>query len=141
MKIEMKCVIDTNVFIVSISEFSKYHWLYRLILDGRIQVCITNEILMEYEEMLNEKLGSETAASVIRTLLELENVFFITIYFKLGLINTDADDNKFVDCAFTSNADVLVSNDKHFRILNEVKFPKINLVTLEQFKEGIGATE
>src|ERR1043165_3892607 len=133
MMIEMKCVIDTNVLIVSISEFSKYHWLYRLIIEGKIQVYITNEILMEYEEKLTDKLGTDTAMNVVRTLLDLENVFLINVYFKLDLIKADADDNKFVDCAFTSNAHVLISNDKHFRILNSIAFPKINLVTLEMF--------
>ncbi|MEM7655984.1 MAG: PIN domain-containing protein [Bacteroidota bacterium] len=28
---------------------------------------------------------------------------------------TDEDDNKFVDCAITSNADFLVSHDKDFK--------------------------
>ena len=134
---EMKCVIDTNVLIVSISEFSKYHWMYRLIIEGKIQVYITNEILMEYEEKLTDKLGADTAMNVVRTLLDLENVFLINVYFKLDLIKADTDDNKFVDCAFTSNAQVLISNDKHFRILNTIAFPKINLATLEKFKEMI----
>ncbi len=137
MKIEMKCVVDTNVPIVSISEFSKYHWLYQLIINGKIEVYITNEILMEYEEKLTDKLGRRTALNVIRTLLNLENVFLINVYFKLDLISIDTDDNKFVDCAFTSNADMLISNDRHFRILNNIPFPKINLATLEKFKEMI----
>ena len=43
------------------------------------------------------------------------------------------DDNKFVDCAVSGQADFLVSNDKHFKILDEIDFPAINLVRLQDF--------
>jgi len=50
------------------------------------------------------------------------------------LITQDPDDNKFIDCAFANNCDFLVTNDKHFSVLNNIDFPKINVVNIEEFK-------
>ena len=125
--------MDTNVLLVTISEFSKYHWLYQLVLRKKIELFITNEILTEYEEIISDKLSSETANSVIRTLLELDNVHPTSIYFKFNLITQDPDDNKFADCAFSCNADYLVTNDRHFNIFKNIDFPQINIINLEEF--------
>jgi uncharacterized protein len=81
---------------------------------------ITNEILTEYEEIISEKLSPNTANAVIRTLMELDNVFPSSIYFKYNLIIQDPDDDKFIDCAFASNCDYLVTNDNHFNILDTI---------------------
>ena len=52
-KKRLNIVLDTNVLLVSISEFSKYHWLYRLLIDKKFNLYITNEILTEYEEIIS----------------------------------------------------------------------------------------
>jgi putative PIN family toxin of toxin-antitoxin system len=127
-------VLDTNVLLVSISEYSKYHWLFRYLIDKQFNLHITNEILSEYEEIIGGKLNVESANSVIRALMELDNVVPSTIYFKYNLVTQDPDDNKFIDCAFASNCDFLVTNDKHFNVLKGIDFPKINVVSLEEFK-------
>ena len=50
------------------------------------------------------------------------------------------NDNKFVDCAFAANAEYLVSDDKHFKILQRTPFPQLNLVRMAEFLNII-ATE
>ena len=129
----LNIVLDTNILLVSISEYSKYHWIYRSLIEKKYELFITNEILTEYEEKIGEKLSPETANSVIRTLMELENVHPTSIYFKFNLITQDPDDNKFVDCAFSGNCNYLVTNDRHFNILKSIDFPHINVVNLEEF--------
>lgn len=47
----------------------------------------------------------------------------------------DPDDDKFVDCAIAGNADFIVTNDRHFRVLKGIKFPKVKVITLEEFFE------
>jgi len=131
----LNIVLDTNVLLVSISEYSKYHWLFKAILEKRFDVYLTNEILSEYEEVIGRYFNEEVARSVIRTLVELENVKATVVYFKFDIIKADVDDNKFVDCAFASNAHFLVSNDKHFDVLKETFFPKVHLLKLEEFKK------
>jgi len=137
IKQHLNIVLDTNVLLVSISEYSKYHWLYQYLIEKKYHIFITNEILTEYEEIIGKKLSVNTANAVIRTLMELDNVHPVSIYFKLNLIIQDPDDNKFADCAFASNCDFLVTNDNHFNILQSVEFPQINLIKIEEFKSLI----
>ena len=68
-------------------------------------------------------------------LLTLSNVQKQEVFYKWNLIEIDKDDNKFIDCAIAGNADYLVSNDKHFNFLKIIDFPKLNLLTIEEFKE------
>ncbi|MBK7871122.1 MAG: hypothetical protein IPJ74_10745 [Saprospiraceae bacterium] len=62
---------------------------------------------------------------------------WITKYYKWNLIEADADDNKFVDCAIACDAKYLVSDDKHFNSLDKIPFPKIEVLTAQAFKEII----
>lgn len=58
-------------------------------------------------------------------------------YFKWNLIKQDKDDNKFVDCALAGGADFIVTNDKHFDELNEIDFPKIKIISADEFLQSI----
>ena len=132
---KLKLVIDTNVLLVSVSDRSAWHWLYKGIIEKRFDVFVTNAILNEYEEKIAEHWTPETAKVVIRTLLELSNVHFTTVWYQLGLIKQDEDDNKFCDCAFAANADYIITNDKQFNILSTITFPRINVIRLEDFEK------
>jgi len=65
------------------------------------------------------------------------NIEQVIPYYKWDLISSDPDDNKFADCALNAGADFIVSNDKHFNILKEINFPKINVVDINTFKKII----
>ena len=58
---------------------------------------------------------------------------FVDSYFRLQLIESDVDDNKFVDCAFAADATYIVSDDKHFDILANISFPQILVLKLKEF--------
>lgn len=131
----MIVVIDTNVLLVSVSTRSKYHWLYQLILNEKIKIAYTNEILAEYEEQLTSHWHSNVANAVIRSLTELPTALLTIIYYNLRLIVKDEDDNKFVDCAFAANADFIVTNDSHFNVLKEIDFPSIPILGIDEFKK------
>ena len=49
------------------------------------------------------------------------------------MIIDNPDDNKFVDCAFASNAEFLVSEDRHFDVLKSITFPHLNLINMDEF--------
>jgi predicted nucleic acid-binding protein len=89
---------------------------------------------MEYEEIIANKYNIEVAKNVIRTLLILPNVKRVNVYYQWNLITTDKDDNKFVDCAICANANMIVTEDKHFNILNQIDFPEVNVVSIADFK-------
>ena len=125
----MKVVIDTNVLVSALSRKSQYYWLIQQILDEKFIVHITDEILLEYEEVLTQKYSYTVANNFILALKELPNVHFTQIYFRWRLLR-DEDDDKFVDCSLASNADYLITHDKGFNFLKQIDFPKINIVTL-----------
>ncbi len=128
----MKLVIDTNIFWVSISRHSSTNWIFQDLIRGKFTLCVTTDILLEYEEIINQKLGQKVADSVMKVLDNLYNVEFVTKYFFWKLIKADYDDNKFVDCSIACNANYLATNDKHFNVLKNLDFPKVNIVNLDE---------
>jgi putative PIN family toxin of toxin-antitoxin system len=138
MSHRLKVVLDTNVLLVSISSKSKHHWLFQKLLAQAFDIVITNEILMEYEEIISQKYSVSVSKNVIRALLLLPNVLKRDVYYNWFLITDDADDNKFVDCAIAAGADYIVTHDRHFGILKQVEFPIVNVVTFDQFRTLLG---
>lgn len=127
-----KLVVDTNALIQCIASKNPYHDLWISLFDGRNQLCLTNEILQEYEEVLELRISRDFAKKIIEKILYNENTLLFDPYFKFNLIQTDPDDNKFVDCAVCADAKFIVTEDKHFQILKEIEFPKVDIITLDE---------
>ena len=131
----MKIVLDTNILLVSISPRSPYHWVFRNLIDENYILCVTTDILEEYEEIIGRHMGFKVANFVLQIIESAINVELVTKYFRWDLISQDPDDNKFVDCAIASNARFIVSNDKHFNILSKIEFPKVEVISLDDFSK------
>ncbi|MBN2402152.1 MAG: putative toxin-antitoxin system toxin component, PIN family [Spirochaetes bacterium] len=129
----LKFVLDTNILLVSISDESQFHWIFNKIKNKKIDLVISNDILTEYNEIISQKFNFFTAEYVCEFLSLASNVHKVTPYFFWNLIDADKDDNKFVDCAIASNADYIVTNDKHFDVLKNIEFPKINIINFNEF--------
>jgi putative PIN family toxin of toxin-antitoxin system len=128
-----KVVLDTNVLLVSISTKSKLHWVFKNLLEGNYILCLTTDILAEYAEIIEQQMGNFASESALGVLENLPNVEFITNYYKFNLLK-DPDDNKFVDCAISSNADFIVTHDSDFNILRKIEFPKVVILNTSEFK-------
>jgi putative PIN family toxin of toxin-antitoxin system len=133
----MVAVIDTNCLLASIPPQSSHYWLYLAFKEERFEWLISNEIMTEYEEKIGSKYSEKTANYILSILSVAPNVIFDEPYFKWNLIEQDPDDNKFADLTIAGNADYLVTNDKHFNHLKTIDFPKINVVTIDEFKNII----
>lgn len=133
----MFIVIDTNCLLASVPLQSSHYWLYIAFEQEKFNWLISNEILSEYEEKLIDRYSENTAAIVLNVLSVAPNVIYREPYFKWNLVDKDPDDNKFVDLAIAGNADYLVTNDKHFNELKKLEFPKLNIVTLDEFRKII----
>ena len=131
----MKIVLDTNCLLYAVSNESDYHGILTALQQGRYTLCYSNDILMEYEEMLLRFYGKKITEHILGFIFYSINTLLITPYFQWNLILADPDDNKFVDCALNAGADFIVTNDKHFNILKNIDFPKINVIDIEAFKE------
>ena len=128
-----RVVLDTNCLLASISSRSDFFIVWRGLHEGKYTLCVSNDILAEYEEIIAQKATPAVAKHVVDALVDSDYVEFVDPQFRLGLISKDPDDNKFVDCAFAANAAFIVSNDHHFDVLESIEFPKIMVLRLQQF--------
>lgn len=133
-------VLDTNVLLVIVPIQSPYANLYNDFKFGKFRISISSEILLEYEEQLKNRYKLNSVDIELNELLENKNTNLVTPDFNWNYITADPDDNKFVDCAIASNADFIITNDKHFAILQTIPFPKVNTLTLQQFIELLEKT-
>ena len=125
--------MDTNCLLASLSSKSENFRVWKDFQTGKFTLCVSNEILEEYQEIIAQKTTPSIAQNVVRAIVESENVEFIDPHFHVYAIFADPDDNKFVDCAFAANAAFIVSEDSHFEALKTLAFPKIMVLKLKAF--------
>ena len=90
--------------------------------------------MFEYQEKVIDCFHNEQLANLlIDTLLNCEHVKRVETYFRYNYIQADKDDNKFVDCALACNARYIVTEDKHFDELKNIPFPRVDIVSLQEF--------
>ena len=131
----MRVVLDTNILLVSIAKKSRYRIIFDSLIAKKFDLVISNEVLSEYTEIIAQKTNATVANNIAEMLLTLSNVQKQDVYYKWRLINADEDDNKFVDCAIAGNVDYLISNDKHFNELKDIEFPKLLVLTIDDFMD------
>ena len=122
---------------MAIPSKSPYHKIWTDFLEGKVQWCVSTEILSEYTEILEQKTSPWLAETVVNTIVNNVNTVRIAPTFFFELIQSDPDDNKFVDCAVCGNAEFIVSNDAHFRMLSQIDFPKVRVVSIKEYQEVV----
>jgi len=100
-------------------------------LETKFELCISTEILLEYEEKFIDFWGVEVAQNLLGLILASENVIRESPFFHFGLVIGDEDDNKFADIYISGGADILVSNDKKILAIDENAFPPLKTMTLQ----------
>ena len=130
-------VLDTNCLIRSLSRRSEYYDVWEAFVFGRYTLCVTTEILAEYEEIISSHMSPLAAQLAIEMILRATNVLRVDAQYRFHLITADEDDNKFVDCAIVSNAEYIVTNDKHFKVLKHIPFPHVEVRKLEEFQSEL----
>ena len=128
-----RIVLDTNCLLAILPSQSPYHQVWRDFMNGQLGICVSSEILFEYEEILSVKTTPHFADLIIKALLNRRNLIRVVPVWHFDLIVSDPDDNKFVDCAVSGQADFIVTNDKHYHILKEIDFPQLNVVSLQEY--------
>jgi len=126
-------VLDTNVLVMSISPKSSYRRIWDGFMRGEYVLCISNEIIEEYAEMLARLVNPSVSDYIIDAILTRDNIRLVEPHFRWRLIVEDPDDDKFVDCAFACGAKFIVSEDHHFDVLASVPFPKIEVLKINEF--------
>lgn len=129
----MNIVLDTNCLIMAISAQNEYYQVWQDFLDGKYVLCITNDIIEEYSEVIARNISPLVSEFIITAILNRKNIKLISPSYAFHLIDADVDDNKFVDCAIIGNAKYIVTQDHHFNILKQISFPKVDIITLKAF--------
>lgn len=128
-----RIVLDTNCLISSLPKKGRYYQIWQDFFANKYTLCYTNEILTEYEEILTQKLGQVIAQNIIKAIIARPNTLKLDPHFQFQLITQDVDDNKFVDCAIVANAQYIVTEDRHYNILETIDFPKVDIINLDTF--------
>lgn len=131
----MRVVLDTNVLLAALPHTSDSHLIFLELIRGAYELCLTSDILNEYEEVFQKRANREVATLALDVLDILPNLLYINKYYFWRFITVDPDDNKFVDCAIAANADFIVTDDKHSKVLKDIPFPKVNIISKQAFLE------
>ena len=126
---------------MAISARSDYFAIWQDFLDRKYNLCISNDILEEYVEVIGRNINPSFAETICYVILNSPNIVFVDPTYSFELIQNDIDDNKFVDCAIVSNAQFIVSNDRHFNALKYIPFPKVEVINIDQYLKQRQAKE
>lgn len=66
-------VLDTNCLLQSLSRRSRYHRIWSDFVNGGYVLCVTTEILEEYEEILSQHMSPLVARLAIEAILRANN--------------------------------------------------------------------
>jgi len=117
----MTVCLDTSIFLQMFGRKQPFYPILRALLDGSINLAVSTEILLEYEEITTQLSGAgrwREVAEVLERLSQLHgNIRQIEPHYRFGVILADPDDNKFCDCAIAPKADFVITEDGHFGVL------------------------
>ena len=134
----MKIVLDTNCLVNVIMPGSFNNMVWQAFRENKFVLCVSNEILFEYHEILSKRYNHLIANTILKELIETPNLERVYPTFRFNLKTSDPDDNKFVDCAICGSAELIVTNDAHFNILRTIDFPTVEVKTIQQFVAEMG---
>ncbi|WP_081413785.1 putative toxin-antitoxin system toxin component, PIN family [Eisenibacter elegans] len=124
-----KLILDTNVIVSAlISSSIPSKILYELVLTEKVEICLSEEVLVEYLEVLNREKFSKftnfkTKAEVVLNRLREIATFYQTDR-KIEVL-TDTSDNKFLELAAVSAADYLTTGNTLDFTITEFEYTKI----------------
>jgi putative PIN family toxin of toxin-antitoxin system len=119
----MRIVLDTNVLISGIFWKGIPYKILKLWVNGQIEIVATNKIINEYFEVLKRIDKSGEIAKKWRELI-LKNVIIVKDKGNIR-ISRDPDDDIFISCALSANANYIVSGDNDLLTLKEIEGIKI----------------
>ena len=115
-------VLDTNCLVQMLSVHSPYRAAWQAFREGKYELCVTDDIVDEYEEIIERVANAAVAHNIVNAIIRSPFTRFFTPHFRFRLIEQDPD---------------IVSEDAHFRVLETIPFPKVNVIRLNRFMEEL----
>lgn len=69
----MNIVLDTNCLIMAISAQNEYYQVWQDFLDGKYVLCVTNDIIEEYSEVIARNISPLVSEFIITAILNRKN--------------------------------------------------------------------
>ncbi|RNL50255.1 putative toxin-antitoxin system toxin component, PIN family [Pedobacter jejuensis] len=129
----MKVVLDSNVLISSLGLRSSLRPIWNSFINGNYQICVSEDILKEYEEIMYLHSAVGVAEVVMEIFIESTDVHLQKVFYNWNAISIDVDDNKFFDVAVAADVDFLVTDDRHFDAVKNIDFPRVEVISSEEF--------
>ena len=127
----LKAVFDTNILFSATGWRGSPYQCLTLARSGKITLILCQEILTEYHEKLQTKLGM-TPDQATRAVAEILSCATLTkIKNELHVVKDDPDDNKIIECAVVGDAAYIVSGDRH--LLDMKKYEGIAIIRANEF--------
>ncbi len=110
----MKAILDTNVLISAyVFPGGTPEAVYRLALEGRLEIGTSRTLLAEFGRVLGQKFGwipdrIEGAVSQVARIAEV-----VEPTEAVRVVEADPDDDRVLEAAHAFGADVIVSGDRH----------------------------
>lgn len=132
----MRVVLDSNVVVSAcLTPQGASATIIELALVGHFTVCISEQVLIEYREVLARPKFSRQLERIHTVLEGLEEISEMTIPHQRLTLSPDEEDNRLLECALAAKADFLVTgNRKHFpTIVGEIR-----IVSPREFLTNLG---
>jgi hypothetical protein len=124
-----KLILDTNVIVSAlISSSIPSKILYELVLTRKVEICLSEEVLAEYVEVLNRDKFSKFANFKTKAQVVLNRLREIATFYQTDRkieVLTDTSDNKFLELAAVSSADYLTTGNTLDFTITEFEYTKI----------------
>jgi putative PIN family toxin of toxin-antitoxin system len=125
----MRLILDTNVLVSALIQRNYPYLIVDLILaDNTLQLCISDQLLTEYVEVLNREKFSKFSDFHARAQILLADLESRALKFsptvKVDIIADDPD-NRLLELAETCQADYIVTGNTHDFTMTEYKGTKI----------------
>ncbi len=128
----MKVVLDSNIFISGIIFGGNPRKIIDLIVEGKLRLYISSNILIEIKEVLERDKFGFSSDVTQQIIIEIESLSELVIPSKRhSVVKRDQDDNIIIDCAIEANADYIITGDDDLLTLKE--FKKIKILNPSEF--------
>jgi len=118
-------ILDTNIYISSIFWKGQPYKIVKKCLEERFNAFLTEEIIIELRRALkrdfnvNDEKMSEIIDGICLFAQKIQSTY------KVNIVKDDPADNIIIQCALSSNANYIVTQDKHLLRIKEHKNIKI----------------
>lgn len=130
----LKVVLDTNIFISGVIWGGVPGEVVDAWAAKKIEVVVSTEIINEIDKILKKLNLPDVKVERFKSQL-FSNAIIVKPQIIIDLIEKDPADNKFLECAVESQADFIVSGDKHLLDLKEIH--EIKIITARELLKHI----